>query len=76
MDVVAQGKGQGAGGVSGGRGWVNVQICSFCWFQANPNRKPHRVAHSPHERCFDCDTRTNSGIYVRRQERAVDWHDE
>lgn len=68
MDVVAQGKGEGAGVK-----WSSVQICSFCWFQANPNRKPVREAHSPHVRCFDCNERTNSGIFVSRQERPIDW---
>lgn len=72
--MVAQGESEGAGVSSGTV--VSVQICSFCWFQANPGRKPARVARSPHVPCFDCGTRTNSGLFVRRhekQERPVDW---
>lgn len=55
------------------RGYVGVQICSFCWFQAEGTKKPARLAHSPLERCFDCDHPTNSGIYVIRKDREVGW---
>ena len=67
MDVVAEGNGQGAGVK-----WVTVQICSFCWFQANPDRKPVRVKGADTQRCYDCDAWTRGGIFVRREEKPVD----
>lgn len=70
--MVAQGKGQGAGVKI-----VSAQICSFCWFQANPRKVPHRVQPLTREPCCECGEDTNSGIYVRRPAKPpVVWLDE
>lgn len=50
--------------------WVSVQICSFCWFQANGHQKPVRVIGAEQEQCFDCGCWTKGGIYVRRPGRT------
>lgn len=50
---------------------LSVQICSFCWFQANGRRKPVRVIGADREHCYDCGAWTKGGIYVRREEKVV-----
>lgn len=49
--------------------WESVQICEDCWFEKTPDREPIRVIekYRDTEPCFDCDTATSSGIFVRRE---------
>lgn len=54
--------------------WATLPVCSFCWYERNPDREPPRrkAANPGLENCVVCRKPTGQGIYVRMQ---VVWDD-
>lgn len=46
-------------------------ICTHCWPEQFPDRKPARINESRVEKCSFCGIETKSGIYVRMNPKRV-----